>query len=68
MEFGTKVDKMDLLAEKSYQKAKEDFKRQEALHSIWAEPEKPSPWEVIRGSSYCAVKANIPNYFKKEEY
>ena len=67
MQVGTKVKKIDLLAERTYKNAKEDFERQERLHSIWAEPDTPSPWEVIRGSSYCAVKANIPRLFKEVE-
>ena len=46
---------------KTYQKAKEEI-------SIWRkeDPEAPA-WELIRGSSYCAIKANVPNRFKEED-
>lgn len=46
---------------KTYDKAKEDF-------SIWRkeDPEAPA-WELIRGSHYCAIKANVPARFKNEE-
>lgn len=36
--------------------------------SIWREEgEHIAPWEIIRGSSYCAVRANIPYLFKEEQ-
>lgn len=41
---------------------------EKAKESIWNEEPRPSKaWEEIRGSSFCAVKANIPRLFKEEQ-
>ena len=36
--------------------------------SIWREEDKHiASWEYIRGSSFCAIRANMPNRFKHYE-
>lgn len=67
MQPGTKIEKDDLFSRSSYDRFKNDYEEQEYLHSIWAMPKKDAPYEIIRGSSFCAIRANIPNRFKKEE-
>lgn len=66
MEVGTKCDKQDLFSVNSYRAFKKDYLQQMYLHSIWT-VEETKPYEIIRGSSFCAVKANIPNRFKEVE-
>lgn len=69
MKEGTKIDKNDIFSIISYNNFKKDYEEQMRLHSIWAEPKKNAyGYEVIRGSSFCAVKCNTPNRFKKEEH
>lgn len=66
MEVGSKVTKHDMFSANSYRAFKKDYQHQLWLHSIWT-TEETKPWEIIRGSSFCAVKANIPNLFKEEQ-
>lgn len=61
------MDKNDIFSVVSYKNFKKDYEEQMWLHSIWAEPKKDSPYEIIRGSSFCAIRANIPNRFKDYE-
>lgn len=67
MKEGTKIDKNDIFSVISYNNFKKDYEEQMRLHSIWAEPKKDSPYEIIRGSSFCAIRANKTYRFKKEE-
>lgn len=61
------MDKNDIFSVVSYRNFKKDYEEQMFLHSIWAEPKNDSPYEIIRGSSFCAIRANIPNRFRREE-
>lgn len=61
------MDKNDIFSVVSYRNFKKDYEEQMWLHSIWAEPKKDSPYEIIRGSSFCAIRANKTYQFKEEQ-